>query len=318
MEWPAALRRKGERAPVAKSLIGRRSVRSAEMKSKTDTESRNGGAARLAALTCVAMSMALAASGAASASGGGVAPGTPPPISGSGPPTGPITANPAWPVSKPVWLDRWLLTEYWSSPERWFRGRKVIAPGLTRPHRIDFLYSATGVVMEGEGTADDGTRIHMRILPSGYVNRRAQRAVSPPAWATEYYWLNPSGEITFPLEAGGWSNGSSADPRGRPKVGPVRTVFAVGESAGSSGLPVRAWRTIAVDPRTVPYRSAVWLPTYRRWFCATDTGGAIRGRHFDVYRPAPATRAAGATTESAKVYVVPPKVASVLYPTVCP
>jgi len=158
----------------------------------------------------------------------------------------------------------------------------------------------------------------MRILPSGYVNRKAQRAVEPPAGATEYYWLNGLGEITFPLEAGGWSNGASADAKGRPKVGPVRTVFAFGESAGASGLPVRGWRTIAVDPKVVPYRSVVWLPTYRRWFCATDTGGAIKGRHFDVYRPAPAQRAAGMTTPNTKVYVVPPRLAAVWYPTLCP
>lgn len=263
----------------------------------------------------VAASVAVPVAGA---SGGGVAPGTLPAVGGSAPPAGPTVGSPSWPVSSAMWLDRWLLTEYWSSPERWFRGRKIIAPGLTKPHRIDFLYSATGVVMEGEGTADDGTRIHMRVLPSGYVNRKAQRAVAPPAWATEYYWLNGSGEITFPLEAGGWSNGASSDSRGRPKVGPVRTVFEVGESAGSSGLPVRGWKTIAVDPKVVPYRSAVWLPTYRRWFCATDTGGAIRGRHFDVYRPAPATRAAGTTTADARIYVVPPRLAAVWYPTVCP
>lgn len=275
-------------------------------------------AAATVALALVALVVFAAMPVIGKAASGGVAPGTPAPNGGGAPPAGPTVASPSWPVSRPMWLDRWLLTEYWSSPERWFRGKKIYAPGLTKPHRIDFLYSATGVVMEGEGTAEDGTRIHMRVLPAGYVNRKAQRAVAPPAWATEYYWLNPAGEITFPLEAGGWSNGASADPKGRTKVGPVRTVFAVGESAGASGLPVRGWRTIAVDPKVVAYRSVVWLPTYRRWFCATDTGGAIRGRHFDVYRPAPATRAAGMTTPDTRIYVVPPATAAVWYPTVCP
>ena len=90
--------------------------------------------------------------------------------------------------------------------------------------------------------------------------------------------------MTFPLELGGWSAGV-----GRDYV-PLRGVrFAAGPS-----LPLRYYLSLEVDPRVIPLGSRVYIPAYRRdghegWFVAQDTGGAITGRHVDVYRPPPPT-----------------------------
>ena len=67
------------------------------------------------------------------------------------------------------------------------------------------------------------------------------------------------------------------------------------------------WRSVAVDPGVIALGSAVRIPAYGRWFCAQDTGGAIDGRHVDVYRPPPSARFAGGRTfTSQRVRVVPP------------
>ncbi len=64
--------------------------------------------------------------------------------------------------------------------------------------------------------------------------------------------------------------------------------FAPGPS-----LPLHYYQSIAVDPGVIPLGSRVYIPAYRHdghggWFIAQDTGGAIAGRHIDVYRPPPA------------------------------
>ena len=46
----------------------------------------------------------------------------------------------------------------------------------------------------------------------------------------------------------------------------------------------------------IPLGSRVYIPAYRHdghggWFVAQDTGGAIGGRHIDVFRPPPASSA---------------------------
>ena len=60
-------------------------------------------------------------------------------------------------------------------------------------------------------------------------------------------------------------------------------------------LPLHFYGSIAVDPRVIPLGSRVYVPAYRGdgqggWFIAQDTGGAINGRHIDVYRAAAAQR----------------------------
>ena len=65
------------------------------------------------------------------------------------------------------WLSSFVITEYWPAPESWFVGRLMSAPGLRGKHRIDWLYSATGVSMEGEGIGLDGRLYHIDALGQG-------------------------------------------------------------------------------------------------------------------------------------------------------
>ena len=59
--------------------------------------------------------------------------------------------------------------------------------------------------------------------------------------------------------------------------------------------------------------SRVYIPAYRHdghggWFVAQDTGGAIIGRHVDVFRPPPAAATDGGLDLSdQRVYVIAPR-----------
>ncbi len=110
--------------------------------------------------------------------------------------------------------------------------------------------------------------------------------------------------MTFPLLTGPWSNGM-----GRSWVQPPAGIsFAPGP--GTPGL--RYYRTIAVDPNLIPLGSRVYIPFYKKingsgWFKAIDTGGAIKGRHIDVYRPPPAVvDDLGRLLRKQRILVVPP------------
>ena len=206
------------------------------------------------------------------------------------------------------WLSRVMVTQYWPAPEAWFVGRRVPVPGITGGHRIDWLYSATGISMEGEGIGLDGHLYHIDALGTGGWVTAAGQPTSPsdgwsagsPYWRAGGYWRNRSGSVTFPLHIGGWSAGT-----GRQYV-PLRGVtFASGPS-----LPLRFYQSIAVDPKVIALGSRVYIPAYRHdghggWFLAQDTGGAITGRHVDVYRPPPASqRGSGGYLTGQRVFVL--------------
>jgi 3D (Asp-Asp-Asp) domain-containing protein len=188
------------------------------------------------------------------------------------------------------WIGGFTITEYWPAPERWFGGAPVQAPGLSGQHRIDWLYSALGVSMEGQGIGLDGQIYHIDSPgDGGWVTAAGTRtsatdgwSAGPPYWRAGAYWRNSRGGVTFPLASGGWSSGT-----GRQYV-PLRNVsFKAGPA-----LPLSYYQSIAVDPRVIPLGSRVYIPAYRNdghggWFVAQDTGGAIGGRHIDVYRPPP-------------------------------
>jgi 3D (Asp-Asp-Asp) domain-containing protein len=198
---------------------------------------------------------------------------------------------PEQPISHRMWLSGVTITEYYPAPERWFIGRHVTAPGLAGRYAADWLYSARGLAMEGDGVDNQGRRVHIAQLGStGWVNARGRPTLpvclgkwtdGPPVWLIGG-WRNRHGAVTFPLASGGWSNGA-----GRRTLPYGGVTFAPQPS-----LPLRYYHSIAVDPRLIPLGSRVYIPAYRHigggWFIAQDTGGAIRGRHVDVYRPAPA------------------------------
>ncbi len=279
----------------------------------------------ISVLTVATALTLLPAGGAVAAGGGGVsgtagsASTTTTPPSGGAPvgglaPTRRHRQRAPTPPSKRAhgkWLSQVTITEYWPAPERWFTGALVNAPGLGARHRIDWLYSATGVSMEGEGIGLDGRIYHIDALgDGGWVTLSGTPTSSSdgwsagaPYWRAGGYWRNRSSGVTFPLARGGWSAG-----RGRHYV-PLRGVsFAAGSSQ-----PLHFLQSIAVDPNVIPLGSRVYIPAYRRdgyggWFVAQDTGGAIGGRHVDVFRQPPASaNGSGQYLTGQRIYVIKPR-----------
>jgi 3D (Asp-Asp-Asp) domain-containing protein len=67
---------------------------------------------------------------------------------------------------------------------------------------------------------------------------------------------------------------------------------------GASGLPLVAFKSLAVDPQVIPYKSVVYIPEAKNvlyrdadgkvqfhdgYFLAADTGSLIKGDHIDVF-----------------------------------
>jgi len=151
-------------------------------------------------------------------------------------------------------------------------------------HRIDWLYSATGSPWRVKDRLD-GRLYHIDSLGDG--------AGSPP--------------LGTPLP----SDGCRADRRsGAPGLlaqSPQRRHLPPRRAGGGRDAAVatlhcatsrsrRGIATVALlpvggrGPGRHPLGSRVHVPAYRRdghggWFVAQDTGGAINGRHIDVYRP---------------------------------
>jgi 3D domain len=220
----------------------------------------------------------------------------------------------AKPRAHPRWLTGVSITEYFPVPERWFVGKRVRAPGVPGLHRIDWLYSASGLSMEGDGAGLDGRRYHIDDLGTpGWINergdstrptRRARRWTNgQPFWKSGGYWRNARERPTFPLADGSWFDG-----RGTRFVPPPKGIsFASGPSRR-----LRFWKSVAVDPDLIPLGSRIYIPAYRNlrgrgWFRADDVGSAIIGRHLDVFRPPPLTIGDdGQFLPNQRVYVIPP------------
>jgi 3D (Asp-Asp-Asp) domain-containing protein len=206
------------------------------------------------------------------------------------------------------WLGGFELTEYYPALESWFVGRAVSAPGLGGQHRIDWLYSARGLSMEGDGIGLDGRQYHVGALGSGgWLTSTGTSTATfgggadAPYWRTGGFWRNAAGRLTFPLFAGGWSAGVGAKYVPNPGI-----TFAPGSSR-----PLAYLRSVAVDPSVIPLGSHIFIPAYQPvnggWFEADDTGGAILGRHIDVFRPPPANPDdTGNFATGQRVYIVAP------------
>ncbi len=207
------------------------------------------------------------------------------------------------------WLGGFELTQYYPAPESWFGGRLVAAPGLSGRYPIDWLYSARGLSMEGEGIADDGRWVHIDGLGAGgwLTAAGGRRAIfgggaDAPYWRTGGFWRTASRTVTYPLAAGGWSAG----PGVRYVPPPSGISFAPGPAR-----PLGYLRSIAVDPKVIPLGSDVYIPAYAQvnggWFEAQDTGGAILGRHIDVFVPPPSDPSdLGSFATGQRVYIVAP------------
>ena len=209
------------------------------------------------------------------------------------------------------WYHNVTVSEYWPAPESWFVGKLINAPGLSGEHRIDWLYSAAGVSMQGEGLGLDGKMYHLAAAgDGGWVTESGTStsptngwAAGPPFWRAGAFWRDPLGAVTFPLSAGGWFG--AAGKRYVPLPG---VSFAPGAS-----LPLTFYGSIAVDPRVFPLGTRIYIPDYRNdghggWFIAQDTGGGIIGRHLDVYRTPPASsQDSGQYLTGQRVYVIKPQ-----------
>ncbi len=193
-------------------------------------------------------------------------------------------------VKKRTWVSGVQVTEYWPVPEAWFIGKAVSAPGLSRPARIDWLYSGRGMSMEGDGIGLDGRRYHIESLGrAGWLNRKGRStspgsggwSSGPPWWRNAHVWFDRKGRPTFPLPDGTWYRGV-----GRRYAGERGISFAPGPSRD-----LEYYGSIAVDRSLIPLGSRVYIPAYKRvnggWFTAADVGGAISSRHVDVFRPPP-------------------------------
>jgi hypothetical protein len=216
-------------------------------------------------------------------------------------------------ITRPGWLTGVLMTEYFPAPERWFDGRLVHAPGLAGTHRVDWLYSARGLAMQGEGIGSDGRLYHF-AGPYTLTWRNGNGGRTYPCVRAPGYWTNGapdwigptgvsrSGQVTYPLADGDWSNGR-----------PVRVVGkkASAQFAPGASLTLSYWHDAAVDPRLIPHGSSIFAPVLcdtagHGWLLAADTGGAIIGRHIDIFRSPPATPWDDTLLRNQTIFVVPP------------
>lgn len=255
----------------------------------------------------------LAATFAISAPGahGSPAPTSPGAVSLPGAAPAPVITAPPGRHAKGRWLRGVTITEYWPAPESWFVGRLVSAPGLNGLHRIDWLYSASGISMQGEGIGLDGQLYHLANAgAAGWVSAAGRStsaadgwSAGAPYWRAGAFWRNRRRQVTFPLSSGGWSNGLGLRYVRLPQIS-----FAQGPSA-----PLRPLQSIAVDPRVIALGSRVYVPAYRHdghggWFLAQDTGGGVAGQHIDVYRLPPASsQDPGRYLRSQRIFVIAPK-----------
>ena len=75
------------------------------------------------------------------------------------------------------------------------------------------------------------------------------------------------------------------------------------------GMGEALYEAVTREGEGIPCR--IYIPAYRSinggWFVAADTGGAIRSRHIDVYRPPPASPSdQGRYMTGQRAYVIPP------------
>jgi 3D (Asp-Asp-Asp) domain-containing protein len=180
------------------------------------------------------------------------------------------------------------LTYYWFAAESGFVGQKVAAPGVAGKFAEDFLYSARGVPMEGTGTALSGAHIHYAGTNGGFwVTKAGKKTVpGPGGWSNgapywrEGGWRNAAGGVTFQRADGSWVNGAG--------VGTKRAYHDIfGPDVGTN---VTEWRSIATDLSVIPRGTSVYVPRLagspaHGCFHADDTGGAIIGKHIDVFIP---------------------------------
>ena len=82
------------------------------------------------------------------------------------------------------------------------------------------------------------------------------------------------------------STASSSAKKSAKKSGKTMIVSATayyGDTITSTGKRPKSGRTIAVDPRVIPYGSRVYIPKFGKTFIAEDCGGGIKGKRIDIF-----------------------------------
>ena len=167
--------------------------------------------------------------------------------------------------------------------------------------------------MQGEGIGTDGRLYHF-AGPYSLTWRNAHGQATYPCIHVPGVWTNGApdwigttrlsrdGTVTYRLGDGAWATGRPA----RVIPSTSQAWFAPGASRSLS-----YWRDAAVDPRLIPHGSSIFVRAYcgtpsDGWFVAADTGGAIIGRHIDIFRAPPAIAWDDQVLRAQDVFVVPP------------
>ncbi len=137
-----------------------------------------------------------------------------------------------------------LITGYNVCAEDDFNGELVDGVGLNEKHKKDFLYSASGVPMQGTGKTADGKYIRLASMKCGW-HRNAKGRPD---------YVEDASKITFAY------------------AGSVMGAFA----------PVLENQSIAVDKRVIPKRASVEIEGVGKR-SADDRGSAIKGFHIDNF-----------------------------------
>ena len=223
---------------------------------------------------------------------------------------------------RPQALGEFWITYYWFVPEQWFTTKRIVALGLVKPYREDFLFSARGIAMQGTGTGDDGVMLHWRSGKGAWVNKDGAKTDTAAGGFTNgspfarpggctWWTIGPDGKPgadtkrpTFPNDDGTWTN-PPVDPASVLPVcdrvaATAKAEYPTGHDWNSRGYPdtfgigigaaVKEWRSIATDRSVIPKGTAIYIEAFKDTpskgcFIAEDTGGAIIGRHIDVLVP---------------------------------
>ncbi|WP_243050498.1 3D domain-containing protein [Dyella sp. RRB7] len=157
-----------------------------------------------------------------------------------------ITAEPLSINLKDAWYEStFLITGYNVCDETDFGGQMTAANGLGDQHRYDFLYSASGVIMQGTGKA---------------LNGRYVRYVS----MTTTWHLNEHTHHRDHIQD------------------PTHVTFAYTDSVQGSFGPVSENHSIAVDRNVIPPHAHVSIGGVGARY-ADDRGSAIVGNHIDNF-----------------------------------
>jgi membrane-bound lytic murein transglycosylase A len=186
----------------------------------------------------------------------------------------------------------------WVSGQRWHTRKEsqtvAAARAALQGRELAYLADPVDVLMlqiQGSGrlsiTEPDGRRVLVRMAFAGH-NEHTYESVAR--------WLIARGEIT--RHDAGWPAIRAWAKRNPDRVDEMlwsnpRLVFFKEEPLpdpnlgprGAQGVALTAERSIAVDPKSIPYGTPVWLSTteptsnrpLRRLMVAQDTGGAIVG-----------------------------------------